>query len=253
MSRITFIALIDLFNQPRKNILMKYIYQIHFSKFQRVTYQCTYPGCRDQRASVRGIESHVRKEHLLKEDPERLLEEGEEEFYYTEVENPSPHSQQLQFFSPQQKPPFTSFTSHIQTNGFSFGSTKDKQQSIFAPSRARSYSSSDSTSSAKKMATLSLADHVDMARPAHEDPGRGAIVISTTLNSSVARAPRSILVPSSRHSSGGSNNNSSLLMRSPDPITMPITIAPSAVRFLNLKHISNIFSKSLTRNSFDSQ
>ena len=219
---------------------MEYNYQNHFSKFQRVTYQCTYPGCRDQRASVRGIESHVRKEHLLKEDPERLLEEGEEEFYYTEVENPSPHSQQLQFFSPQQKPPFTSFTSHIQTNGFSFGSTKDKQQSIFAPSRARSYSSSDSTSSAKKLATLSLADHVDMARPAHEDPGRGAIVISTTLNSSVARAPRSILVPSSRHSSGGSNNNSSLLMRSPDPITMPITIAPSAVRFLNLKHISNI-------------
>lgn len=188
----------------------------------RVTYQCTYPGCRDQRASVRGIESHVRKEHLMKEDPERLLEEGEEEFYYTEVENPI-HSQPLQFFSPQQ------FNTTINSNGFSFGSTKEKPPGIFAPSRARSYSSSDSTSSAKQLATLSLADHLDMARPAHEDPGRGAIVISTNFNSSsVARAPRSILVPSSRHSSGGSNNSSSLLMRSPDPITMPITIAPSA-------------------------
>ena len=188
-----------------------------------MTYQCTYPGCRDQRASVRGIESHVRKEHLMKEDPERLLEEGEEEFYYTEVENPI-HSQPLQFFSPQQ------FNTTINSNGFSFGSTKEKPPGIFAPSRARSYSSSDSTSSAKQLATLSLADHLDMARPAHEDPGRGAIVISTNFNSSsVARAPRSILVPSSRHSSGGSNNSSSLLMRSPDPITMPITIAPSAV------------------------
>ena len=69
----------------------------------------------------------------------------------------------------------------------------------------------------------------------HEDPGRGAIVISTTLNSStIARAPRSILVPSSRHSSGGNNNSSSLLMRSPDPLTMPITIAPSAVCILIL-------------------
>ena len=159
----------------------------------------------------------------MKEDPERLLEEGEEEFYYTEVENPI-HSQPLQFFSPQQ------FNTTINSNGFSFGSTKEKPPGIFAPSRARSYSSSDSTSSAKQLATLSLADHLDMARPAHEDPGRGAIVISTNFNSSsVARAPRSILVPSSRHSSGGSNNSSSLLMRSPDPITMPITIAPSAV------------------------
>merc|ERR1712018_84862 len=85
----------------------------------RVTYQCTYPGCRDQRASVRGIESHVRKEHLLKEDPERLLEEGEEEFYYTEVENTSTNSQKLSYFSVQQRP---SFNSNVQTNGFSFGS-----------------------------------------------------------------------------------------------------------------------------------
>ena len=192
-------------------------------------YQCTYPGCRDQRASVRGIESHVRKEHLLKEDPERLLEEGEEEFYYTEVENAA-HQQHLQFVSP----PYTqSFTAMAQTNGNPFSLAKERQQpGLFAPSRARSYSSSDSTSSAKHLATLSLADHLDMARPAHEDPGRGAIVISAAApnSSSFARAPRSILVPSSRHSSGGSNNSSSLLMRAaPDPITLPITIAPSAV------------------------
>ena len=187
-------------------------------------YQCTYPGCQDQRASVRGIESHVRKEHLLKEDPERLLEDGEEEFYYTEHENTQP----LKVYSPPERPLYNSVT---KTNGYSFASAKEKiQPGFFTSSRARSYSSSDSTSSSKQLATLSLADHLDMARPAHEDPGRGAIIISTTSNSSTfARAPRSILVPSSRHSSGGSNNSSSLLMRSPDPLTMPITIAPSAV------------------------
>lgn len=53
--------------------------------FQRVIYQCTYRGCGEQHITVRSIEAHVRKEHLLKEDPDKFLEEGEEEFYYTEV------------------------------------------------------------------------------------------------------------------------------------------------------------------------
>ena len=48
-------------------------------------YQCTYRGCGEQHITVRSIEAHVRKEHLLKEDPDKFLEEGEEEFYYTEV------------------------------------------------------------------------------------------------------------------------------------------------------------------------
>ena len=56
-----------------------------FILFQRVIYQCTYRGCGEQHITVRSIEAHVRKEHLLKEDPDKFLEEGEEEFYYTEV------------------------------------------------------------------------------------------------------------------------------------------------------------------------
>ena len=54
-------------------------------------YQCTYPGCHEQRLSVDAIESHVRVEHLNR--PEELdlsIDEAdrdhEEEFYYTETE-----------------------------------------------------------------------------------------------------------------------------------------------------------------------
>ena len=90
--------------------------------FQKVVYQCTYPGCRVAAVkSVRAIEAHVRREHLKR--PDDHPDDGEEEFYYTEVEIPST-----------------------------------------AP-RARAY-----TEPATQMANLSLADHLDMARPAHEDP-----------------------------------------------------------------------------------
>ena len=54
-------------------------------------YQCTYPGCHEQRLSVDAMESHVRVEHLNR--PEELdlsIDEAdrdhEEEFYYTETE-----------------------------------------------------------------------------------------------------------------------------------------------------------------------
>lgn len=144
----------------------------------------------------------MRKEHLLKDDPDRLLDEGEEEFYYTEIEDEG----SLTPTSPQQL--------LIQQTRLASGSHAAAVAAMglphqqYIPIRARSYSSSDS--SASQLATLSLVDHLDMARPAHEDPGRGAIT------------QRSILVPSS---------SSSLLAMRPreSAISMPITIAPSAV------------------------
>ena len=93
------------------------------SLLQKVVYQCTYPGCKTAAVkSVRAIEAHVRREHLNRSD-DHYPDDGEEEFYYTEVEIPS------------------------------------------TTPRARAY-----TEPASQMATLSLADHLDMARPAHEDP-----------------------------------------------------------------------------------
>jgi len=139
----------------------------------KVVYQCTYPGCRVAAVkSVRAIEAHVRREHLKR--PDDHPDDGEEEFYYTEVEIPST-----------------------------------------AP-RARAY-----TEPATQMANLSLADHLDMARPAHEDP---------TSTMVAARGFRNKM----RTLSGGHKSGNSLLISqqqqqsSPQAsITTPITIAPS--------------------------
>jgi hypothetical protein len=50
--------------------------------FQSVIYQCTYPGCREERFDVATIEAHVRKCHLDK-GADKEYDSGEEEFYYT--------------------------------------------------------------------------------------------------------------------------------------------------------------------------
>ena len=132
--------------------------------------------------SVRAIEAHVRKEHLGRPE-NHPQDDGEEEFYYTEVEVPS-----------------------------------------VAP-RTRAY-----TEPASQMANLSLADHLDMARPAHEDPG---FVTGTPTTAS----PSTLLAASSfrnkMRSLSGSGNKSSLLInqyQGPASLTTPITIAPSVVR-----------------------
>ena len=150
---------------------------------QKVVYQCTYPGCKIAAVkSIRSIEAHVRKEHLGRADDHP--DDGEEEFYYTEVEIPST-----------------------------------------AP-RMRSY-----TEPASQMANLSLADHLDMARPAHEDPGF-PLSSSTLLAASGFRNKI-------RSFSGNQGNKSSLLINQyhqggaisggPASLTTPITIAPSIV------------------------
>jgi hypothetical protein len=139
--------------------------------------------------------------HLNREADDQF-DDGEEEFYYTEVEvAPAP------------------------------------------PPRVRSYSHS-------VVFDLSLADHLDMARPPHEDPGL---------------ATRTIAIPSRpaakvRSFSGGNRfNNSSLLTTSQHqqqqqhPLTMPITIAPSAVSvmFPNV-NFTNVLRAAFTSADFKS-
>ena len=89
------------------------------------------------------------------------------------------------------------------------------------PPRVRSYSHS-------VVFDLSLADHLDMVRPPHEDPGFASRPMAAM---SAARPAAKV-----RSFSGGNRfNNSSLLTTSQshqqqqNPLTMPITIAPSAV------------------------
>ena len=114
-----------------------------------------------------------------------LSDDGEEEFYYTEVDIPST-----------------------------------------AP-RTRAY-----TEPASQMANLSLADHLDMARPAHEDPG-------FPLSSSTLLAATGFR---NKIRSFSGNNKSSLLINQyqqnrsgiagtapPASLPTPITIAPLVV------------------------
>jgi len=147
----------------------------------KVVYQCTYPGCRIAAVkSIRAIEAHVRKEHLGR--AENHPDDGEEEFYYTEVEIPN------------------------------------------VMPRTRAY-----TEPASQMANLSLADHLDMARPAHEDPE------ITTAVSGFRNKMRSLsgthAAAMSMASANGNSKSGSLLINqfqgSPASLTTPITIAPS--------------------------
>lgn len=137
----------------------------------KIVYQCTYPGCRTAAVkSVRAIEAHVRREHLNRSDDHP--DDGEEEFYYTEVDIP------------------------------------------YTAPRARAY-----TEPASQMANLSLADHLDMARPAHEDPTstiaavRGFRNKMRTLSGTASHKPGNSLLISQQGSQAS--------------ITAPITIAPS--------------------------
>ena len=71
-----------------KMVYLASINKVH--EFQ-IMYQCTYPGCHEQRLSVDAIESHVRVEHLNRpEELDLTIDEAdrdhEEEFYYTETE-----------------------------------------------------------------------------------------------------------------------------------------------------------------------
>ena len=202
-------------------------------------YQCTYRNCGETHTTVDSIEDHVRREHLLKEDPDRLLQEGEEEFYYNEIEE-----QAVAF-----EDSTSTFSSTTSSNSSSSSSKMLLPQQLllqqqqfhqhYFPIRARSYSSSSASS---QLASLSLVDHLDMARPAHEDPGRGAV------------AQRSILVQKTNQSSNGAGQQSQLItMRSPRgdtaAISMPITIAPSAVRTLFLLP-SNLTRQIVRGNNF---
>jgi len=102
-------------------------------------YQCTWPGCHVRRQVCEDIEQHVRELHLGKAPPITAEEDDrEEEFYYTEIDIPLISQPQCQQPSPdsvisEPVPPTT-------------------------------------PSSTSEVPTPLLADHMDMARPPHENP-----------------------------------------------------------------------------------
>lgn len=105
-------------------------------------YQCTWPGCDIRRELCDDIERHVREFHLRRADPTTTEEDDrEEEFYYTEIDIP------IQLVLNHQDDQSASI-----------------DQSV-SPQPAESVTS--------EVPAPLLSDHMDMARPPHENPEYG--------------------------------------------------------------------------------
>ncbi len=150
-------------------------------------YQCTWRGCNVRMDVCSDIERHVRRKHLHRPDPVNEEDnDHEEEFYYTEIDVP------------------------LHLNGpidFSRSS-----------STTSSNASTPTTVSVATPLTLPiLADHMDMARPPHENPeyyGRSAPTAPTVALASV-RAAHSQLIQRPRGSGLGASRAL--------PIAIPVT------------------------------
>jgi len=117
-------------------------------------YQCTWPGCQVRKELCDDIEAHVREQHLRRAAPaNREEDDHEEEFYYTEIDIP------LQIYQPTNKAVC--------------------KKLVLSPPEAQEASA---TSPNAPPAPL-LSDHMDMARPPHENPeygGRPVVATSPT-------------------------------------------------------------------------
>jgi hypothetical protein len=112
----------------------------------RIIYQCTWPGCNSTMDVCADIERHIRRRHLNVADP--LSEEDnehEEEFYYNEIEVP------LNL-----------------TPAKSVAVKKMRHSGPIATYHAPPPSTTSLLAAAAALPVL--ADHMDMARPAHENP-----------------------------------------------------------------------------------
>jgi len=115
----------------------------------RIIYQCTWPKCGIKMDTCSDMERHVRSKHLKKQSIEEDLE-GEEEFYYNEIEVPL----NGEFI--------TLCSAAAVGSGLCVSATLATPPAVF--------STSAPPSSAAMLLPSTLADHMDMARPPHENP-----------------------------------------------------------------------------------
>eukprot|EP00090_Calanus_glacialis_P013815 TRINITY_DN22465_c0_g1_i1.p1 TRINITY_DN22465_c0_g1~~TRINITY_DN22465_c0_g1_i1.p1 ORF type:complete len:617 (+),score=78.78 TRINITY_DN22465_c0_g1_i1:242-2092(+) len=121
-------------------------------------YQCTWPGCDVRKELCDDIEGHVREQHLRRAAPANHEEDDrEEEFYYTEIDIPLQLYQQ----PPQQlcNPP--TVTENNISNLHQHTTHTTETLIIHNPPMLTA-----------TPAPL-LSDHMDMARPPHENPEYG--------------------------------------------------------------------------------
>ncbi len=158
----------------------------------RILYQCTWRGCHTTMDVCSDMERHIRRRHLHLPDPVSEEDnEHEEEFYYTEIELPI----NLATPPPSSKP----------------NPAKKKRHSGPA-------SSAGATTSLLAAAALPiLSDHMDMARPPHENPEYYKSASSSS--STVSRKPHVVSFPTARHVS-----------------TMPIAIPVANFAFSAARH-----------------
>eukprot|EP00095_Tigriopus_kingsejongensis_P010462 maker-scaffold333_size203007-snap-gene-1.14 protein:Tk10462 transcript:maker-scaffold333_size203007-snap-gene-1.14-mRNA-1 annotation:"zinc finger protein 704-like" len=139
---------------------------------ERIIFRCTWPKCSTSSDARSGIERHIRQDHLRTPDP--ISEEDHdhmEDFYYSETEVPctplgppvpfrlsptlasSHHPPHFSTNGTNHLPPLRHATTHHRT-------IVPNQASGFHPNLPPSLAT----------ATPVLADHMDMARPPHENP-----------------------------------------------------------------------------------
>lgn len=122
----------------------------------RTIYQCTWPGCDQQEELCQTMEHHVRKAHLGREDPSGPEEDDrEEEFYYTEIDIPM------------------SVTVHCEDGGDQMEQDEPGQLMMAYPQPP----------TPTVTPTPAPFDHMDMARPPHENPEYGGPPLLTPATS----------------------------------------------------------------------
>jgi len=142
----------------------------------RIIYQCTWPRCGIKMDICSDMERHVRSQHLMK-PPASINEdlEGEEEFYFTEIEVPLTVTSDFAMLLG---------ASASCSRGLLLGSgSNSHNQAVASLTKIGLFSTSAPAGSMLQAQTTAanhvhlqsclpsnLADHMDMARPPHENP-----------------------------------------------------------------------------------
>jgi len=174
------------------------------SKPNNVIYQCTWRGCNKKEFCLTLMERHVRQHLGLPEPPPGTDYEGEEDFYYTEIESDetSETSENSMDMIPEAcNSPFNDFESNnkSQTENIDIISTGHKRQEYvkILPNFGKSVSLASSAPSQfdfGKNFPHPLGDHIGMVRPSYEAPTT-IYVVNTVQSGGVFSSPSSSSLP----------------------------------------------------------
>ena len=133
-------------------------------------YQCTWPGCKTQKQLCEDIERHVREKHLRRPAPQRPEDDDhEEEFYYNEIEVPV----RSQVGKQQQAGGGSHTVAKLMGGG-------DQPTNLVV------HKTRPTTVLTACPPAPVISDHMDMARPPHENPEYGGRPILPANNSAIA-------------------------------------------------------------------